>query len=65
MREKIVEYLMEHFCTVYCSMCGHVNNFNDPICHYCYRDRVNWKLDKYAAEKIADDIIKIVHEDIK
>ena len=61
MREKIIEYLMEHFCTAYCCMCEHDKNPNDLTCDYCCRDE-SWALSRDAAENMAEDIIKIVHD---
>lgn len=55
-KEEIVEFLFEHFSSVYCNNCEY--NDSEYNCDYCNRKSMGWALSKNDAERIANWVLK-------
>ena len=54
---KIIDILLEEFCSVYCDTCKY---YDTNSCDECHRKYMNWALSVNTARTLAEEIIEAI-----
>ena len=62
MKEKIIKILIDNLSYVYCYNCS--GELDDNNCDDCHRKYMNWQISQKYAEKITDEILESIKEEL-